>query len=232
MSSIGLALDLDAAGELLPEQIETLRSEFAEVADNRLVERPDFQRSGALRFYISSAWVNRREIAAATWQARPWEFPFRLSRLTTAAISAVLVLFLTAEAWESASQQSAGLLVGLCGITLLMTTAYTLKRQRLVLRGHHARRSEQIVVTNLSTVSIISCGSATTSHCLLALASSIGWLLFSAEIIRSRTGTPPDAPLPSPLKPAALATSLAMFVGALGATFENAEYFQHVTYVD
>jgi hypothetical protein len=56
--------------------------------------------------------------------------------------------------------------------------------------------------------------------------------LYSGEVIQSWTNAPAALRWASPLKPAALATSLAMFVGALGATFENASYFRHVTYVD
>lgn len=232
MAQFATVADIDLAAEFRPEQLDVLSRQFGEVADQRLEETTIYRNAGALPFYVRGAWMNRREIGAAVLQARPWQFPYRLSRLTTAAISATLVLFLTAEAWELATHQSPALLAGLSVAAVLATTVYVLMRQHLLLGSRRATLSEQTVVTNISAVAIVLGGIVTTYVCLLSVATAVGWLLFSGEVMRSWANVESASWWLSPLKPAALATSLAMFIGALGASFENTAYIRHVTFVD
>ena len=103
---------LDSAKYLGPGQTEQLRAGLQEVADQRLEEKADVQQAWTLRFYLQAAWINRRQIAEAVVQANPWQFPFRLSRLTTGAASAMLILMVTAEAWELGLSQSGLVLSG------------------------------------------------------------------------------------------------------------------------
>jgi hypothetical protein len=135
--------DLDQADRYSQEQLERMRQSLDEVADRRLEEQTRFHGAHRLKFYAHAAWINRGEIAAALVQARPWQFPFRLSRLTTAAVSAALILAVTAEAWELGMSQSGWFAMLLSMMTIAVTTAYLLARQQLLLRRERARLSEQ-----------------------------------------------------------------------------------------
>ena len=91
--------ELDAMDELTDDQLSRQRIAFSEIADQRLEEQVG-ERASYPIFAIHAAWINRREIAEAIWGARPWQFPRRLSSLTIAAVSTIMLLFLTAEAWD------------------------------------------------------------------------------------------------------------------------------------
>ena len=64
-------------------ELAALDAAFASVADTRLEERETSVMTG-LQFALRAAAINRGEIVEAVRAARPWEFPQRLSRLTTA----------------------------------------------------------------------------------------------------------------------------------------------------
>jgi hypothetical protein len=236
MSPLETTEDIDAATSLAPEQIEEMANELSDVADRRLEETGADSRHHPLRFYLRSAWHNRQEIASAVLEARPWEFPYRLSRLTTAAISALLVLVVTAEVWSLALVQPPLTVWIMALVSNTFTTVFVLMRQKLLLRRERSRLTEQTVMTNLSTLAIVCLGMLTTFGCLLALGFLTSLAFVTPELARAWIDTPSASQAAigwtSYGKLVAFAASLAVCIGALGASFEDNYYFRHVTFVD
>jgi len=222
--------DLDRAVELTDADVEALREELREVADLR-VEEDRGPSTRRLPFSLRSAWVNREAIASAVVRARPWRFPIQSSKLTTAAVSALLVLVNTAEVWELALSLRPAALVGLSVAALGATTAYVVGRQRL-LAQRARRRTEQAVATKLSLSIIVALGLSTT-YVAVFVTTWVGALLFPDRVVASWSGL--EAAMIHPLdlgRLAAFVASLGMVIGALGASFEAEHYFRHMVYVD
>ncbi|MEZ4600041.1 MAG: hypothetical protein R2940_09690 [Syntrophotaleaceae bacterium] len=214
------------------KELGQLDAELQDVADLRLEERPAAAKSGSWAFYLKGIWIGRGDILSAVVQAKPWEFPFRLSRLTTAALSALLVLLMTAEVWDLGMNQ-APLFVGiLSGGSLIFTTLFVLKRQNLLL--HRRRRlTEQIVFTNLATVLIVLLGMTTTYVLMFGLVAVIGLTIFPHRLVEQWVASLPQAiTWPDYILLAGFVASLGILIGALGASFEGNQYFRHITYVD
>ena len=154
-------LELDGEKTLDEDQIARIEREISGTADNRL-EETSLRDSLTPVFYARAAWLNWREITDAVVKARPWQFPFRLSRLTAAATSAMLVLLVTAEVWELGTTQSVTSISILSTLAIGLTTAYILVRQKLFVRRERTLLSEQNVVTNIATFSIVLFGMVST----------------------------------------------------------------------
>jgi hypothetical protein len=233
MSAFATVEDLDQANRLGAKQREQFQAGLREVADRRLEEQTDVSLASTPGFYWRAAWINRHLIAQAVWQAKPWQFPFRLSRLTTAAASAMLILMITAEAWQLGLSQSMTLLAALSTSAILLTTLYVITKQRLFVRREHSRLSELSVVTNVSTFAIVLSGMTATFGFLAIATFAFGPLLFGPGLVKSWAPTSRDAAefwLYSKL--ALFVASIGMFIGALGASFEQQHYFRHITHVD
>jgi len=225
--------DLDMPLRLGQEAQRRLQRGFADVADRRLEEQADMRRAWRPWFYLRAAWINRRQLVKAIWQAKPWQFPFRLSRLTTAAVSAALILTTTAEVWEVGLRQPASLLALLAVTTIGVTTSYVLRKQRLLVRREHARLSELSVMTNVSTLCVVLAG-MTATFLFLWLATGAVALLFYRPVIVTNW-VPPASGVPLAMvysKLASFVASLGLAIGALGASFEQQHYFRHITFVD
>ena len=119
--------ELDGSAELTEEQAERLMCNLQAVSDLRLEEQPAGTTS-PLAFFLRAVWTQRHEIATGVLEAKPWQFPLRLSRLSTAAASAMLVLMMTAETWDMAMSQSAGTTAGLALAVLVLMTTYVVVR--------------------------------------------------------------------------------------------------------
>jgi len=227
------AEDLDSPAELSPRQIDDLRDDLQQVADQRLEEEQPGGRQSRLLFYLRAAWINRGDMVESLYEARPWQFPFRLSRLTAAAVSTMMLLLVTAEAWDLGMSQTPVFVTLLSVIAILFTTWYTLLRQRLFVRRERRRLSEQNVVTNLSTFSIVLAGIATTYALLFLLTLAATQTLYTTELASNWSASlsrPPGLTHYATL--AGFIASLGIFIGALGASFEQQHYFRHVTFVD
>lgn len=223
--------DLDRDRYFDGQELEALAQALSEVADLRLEEAA--APTSTWRFYLRAARERSAEIASAVVQARPWEFPLRLSRLTAAAFSALFVLLLTAEVWDLGTSQSGTTIAAMSVLVLSGTTAYILARQKLLLRRVRGGVSEQSVVMNVSATLVVLLGMLTTYASLFVMAVGIGLSLFGAELIhRWAPAVPIEDPAPSVLVFAGLVSSLGLLIGSLGATFEGQHYFRHVIYSD
>lgn len=230
MYDVQMVSDLEGMTRISDEGREALTASLQRVADLRLEETRT--RAHPLGFYLRAAWMNRGEIGSALSQAKPWHFPIRLSRLTTAALSGVLVLIHTAEVWEVATAQGAWVLVGLALAVLAGTAGYVLHRQRLVLRRNGAPLTEQTVVTNVSASLIVGFGMLTTYMGLFVLAFLLAWLVFPPDVVASWLSGDAGADMGAQMRIATFLASVGIVIGALGASFEDQHYVRHVAYVD
>lgn len=223
--------ELDGDRVLEQSQIERVQIELLDTADHRL-EETTHRDSVTPVFYAKAAWLNRREIIDAIVDSKPWSFPFRLSRLTAAAVSAMLVLLITAEVWELGTSQSVSsvTLLSLCAI--LATTIYILIRQKLLVRRERRALSEQNVVTNTATFSIVLAGMLSTYAFLFFATTFLGMTLFDSKLVTHWTNG--DRPFSNGhyLVLSGFIASLGIFIGSLGVSFEDQHYFRHITFVD
>ena len=234
MSHPAAAEGLDAMEMLTENQIEQQQLSLSEVADQRL-EETNGQHLSKPAFMLRAGWINRREIIEAMAAARPWQFPRRLSGLTLASVSTVVVLLMTAEAWDLALSQSWSSLSLLTIAAWLLTTGHVIVRQQLLMR-HGRRPSEQTIVTMTSAIGIVVTGMIVTWFCLLLIGATISGFLFGPNLISSWAASSElsagEVGFAMKLKMCGLSASLGLLIGALGASFESQHYFRHVIFVD
>lgn len=228
------ASDLDTMHRIQADQIDTLLHSLAEIADQRLEEGVG-NRLSSVSFAARAAWINRREIVQAIFAARPWEFPQRLSRLTIASVSTIVVLYMTAEAWDLALSQTWPQIAVLIFGALATTTAYVVVRQQLLLRRGKLR-SEQMVVTAASALGIVLTGMLLTWTGLFSIGVGVASLLFHPNLIASWAASSSlqaeELGVFETCKMGLFVASLGLLIGALGASFEAQNYFRHVIFVD
>jgi predicted Zn-dependent protease len=225
--------DLDHMADFSAGHQQRLVGILNEVADLRLEEAEPAARTHPVRFYLRGIKIGWRDIVSAVLRARPWEFPFRLSRLTAAGLSALLVLLVTAEVWEVGMRQPIGRVVGLSLIALLLTSIYILKRQRLLTRRQMGPLSEQIVVAHIAIAIVVLSGLLTTYGLFLGGALLLASTLFQRQIIVGWAASlHGDVHTLHYVVLAGFVASLGLLIGALGASFEQQHYFRHITYID
>ncbi len=225
--------DLDCMRTLSESQREDMAFNLRAVADVRLEEQKDHGNKFAFWFYTKASWINRHEIGNAVWEAKPWQFPIRLSRLTAAGISTMMVLLMTAETWDVAMNQTNISVTGLTLIVLAVTTTFVLYRQKLLLYREHQRFSEQVVITNVSTLLIVLAGLLTTYLLIFVVTLAMSLFVFRTDVISAWvTGLSGPADFPDYVRLTAFISSLGITIGALGMSFEHEHHFRHTTYVD
>jgi predicted Zn-dependent protease len=233
MFNIQTVEDLDRMTHFSTEQVQRLEANLRDVADLRLEEETTPAKAHPLAFYGLAMWRGRVDILRAIQQAKPWEFPFRLSRLTTAASSALMVLMMTAEAWDLGMSQSMGRVIGLSCAALILTSVYVLRRQGLLMRRERRPLSEQTVVTNVSVATVVCFGMLTTYGCLFLGALLLCGFFFQQPLVASWAASLDGAVSATHyLILSAFVASFGLLIGALGASFEQHYYFRHVTYID
>ena len=225
--------DLDTMERLSDVCTRKLAEELADVADLRIEEMGGTPPRNRLLFYLRTAWHNADDIWGAVRQARPWQFPFRLSRLTTAAFSALLILMITAESWDLGMTQPPSFVAALSALILVVTSGYVLRRQQLLLHREGSRLTELAATSNISMVITVFLGMVTTYLGVFAVVLGLAATLFSrllvAEWAASLEG---QVALGHYVTYAAFVACLGLAIGALGATFEEQGYFRHVAYAD
>ncbi|GAB5535416.1 MAG: ATP synthase subunit alpha [Rubricoccaceae bacterium] len=210
-----------------------IEEEVADVADPRMEEETAFERLGDAAFALKAILLNWADVADTVLQIRPWRFPFQLSKLTTAAFSTLVVLIMTAEAWDLGTRQPVGLIVSMSLVAILGTSAYLVRKQALLASRLGQARSEQHVVQAVSILLALSLGMATTWALLFGTTMLLGSILFDGAIVDGWA-----ANLGQPVGPghrlvfSGFVAALGLLVGALGASFEDQTYFRHVAYVD
>jgi hypothetical protein len=225
--------DLDRDVRFDEDELVALRAELGRVADQRVEEESGAEQQSGASFHARAAWRNRSEILESLHHGRSWEFPFRMGRRTTAAVSALAILTCTAECWEIGSRLGVSTAAGLAGGALLATTLYVLRRQRLLALEHGIRRTEQLVVARVAVVLFVCAGMAVTYLVLFLAAVLLGQLLVRPALVARWTALEPTGVgWATYALQGVFTSSVALLVGALGASFEGQSYVRHIAYVD
>ncbi len=232
LSPVGAASDLDKMESYSGEELDRLRCELRDVADLRLEEQPG-PRLGPVAFHAKTLRHNRDDIWSSVRQIAPWWFPLRFSRLTIAGISTMLILLLTAEAWDVAMTQQLGFVLIFAAVSVAGTSTFLIKRQRLLVRRGGRRLTEQTAVTNISVAVSTFVGMLTTWLLFFLFALAFSQAFFTDRIAASwaeDVGGPIG--LHHYLVLSSFVATLGLVIGGLGASFEAESYFRHVAYVD
>ncbi|MEL6178979.1 MAG: DUF2391 domain-containing protein [Myxococcota bacterium] len=233
MFNLHAVSDLDEMENFSSSSISALQKILARVADVRLEEMKDYARGSSLLFGLRVLVQEWREVLASTVEIEPWKFPLRLSRLTTAAVSTVLISINTAEAWDLGMTQSLLSVTLLSLVALFGASAFIIQRQRLLAHRDPRGLSEQRVVSSISIVFAMLLGMATLYAWLFASTLVVAFLLFSPELIQGWAATIHQAPeVRHYIELAAFVASLGLIIGAMGASFEDEDYIRHVAFVD
>lgn len=234
MYQLGDESHLDRMKDYGEREKSQLGEELMDIADVRLEEQTQTRPRSYFRFYSTAIWYLRDDIAGAVLQASPWEFPLRLNRLTTAAISTLMILLMTAEVWDLGMHQSMGFMSFFSALILLGTSAFIIKRQKLLLRRSAQHLTEQAVISNSAIVIVVVLGMITTYLLLLGVALLLSGILFPGNLILSWvTSLESDSlTLSDYFAFAQMIAALGIVIGSLGASFEGQSYFQHIAYVD
>jgi hypothetical protein len=225
--------DLDRMEGYGAEELEALRAALRQVADLRLEEQMDGSRLHPSWFYLTVAWRHGNDIWHNVRVLQPWRFPVRLNKLTIAGATTLLVLLMTAEAWELGMSQPVPVVALFAAVSLGVSSLFVLVRQGLWGKRRSRRMTEQVAVTNLSMLATVVLGMLTMYALLFGGALVFGWLFFHPTLERAWAATV-EAPLDLErhLVFSAFVATLGLLVGALGATFEEESYFRHVACVD
>ncbi len=210
-----------------------IKAEIADVADPRMEEERAFERLGDVAFAVRAVLLNWSDVADTVLQIRPWRFPFQLSKLTTAAFSTLVVLVMTAEAWDLGTRQPLAVVAALSAAAIAGTSAYLVRKQGLLARRHGHARTEQQVVQAASILLALGLGMSTTWVLLFGTTVLVRLLFFDSAIL-SGWAASLDGPVEmlNVFAFAGFVAALGLGVGALGGSFEDQTYFRHVAYVD
>lgn len=231
MRDFASVTELSAMDGFEPDELEHLREHLEDVADLR-VEEMQGQAPHPAAFYLRALRENRRALPRAILRMRPWSFPARLTRLTTAAGSALVILMMTAESWEVAANLGIGTVALLAVVAIAATSAYLLKAQRLLARSGGGALGEQRVVSNVSTVLAVGIGMSVSYVALFAITFAAASLLFGGALLEAWVGAGGAQATPLRAHMAAFTAAISLAIGALGASFEPRGYFRHVTHID
>ena len=233
MYNIQSVLDLDHMERFDEEELEHLLEELTEVADLRLEEVSHLPPHPII-FFLKATWRNFDDIWNSVLQVKPWTFPLRLSRLSTAAFSALLILIITAEVWDLGMSLSAATVLAFSLGALILTTYFIIERQHLLSRRLKVRRlTEQTVITTMSVIITIFLGMFTVYLLLFAVVLFLGLTLFTPTIIAEWAPLQEgQITLRDYFVFAGFVASIGVILGALGASFEEAHYFRHIAFVD
>lgn len=186
-----------------PEQQQQQRvaQRLAEVVADVRVEKAT-PTMGRLQFYWRSLWADPASVAVDVWGYAPWRMPFRMGRLTAAAMVSIVFLLLGAEAWEvGVNTTYPQLLLGaIC--TIMAATAFLFWGKNLGEVSRNIGWREQLVRTR-----------SVVFFTLLIGMSSL-WLVLFALAYLAALYVPADW-LGGPLAPRCLA-SLCCLYGDLG----------------
>ncbi|MFP4125459.1 MAG: polysaccharide deacetylase family protein [Alphaproteobacteria bacterium] len=227
-SAVADPRDLDRPLTLSAEGRAQLGERLERVADPRVeeAERPPSR----LSFYWRAVRADPRAVPSMVRWARPWLFPLRLGRMSAAALSVLLVLMMTAEAWELGVTRGPAQAIGLSVFALLGTTGLVITRQGLLVRSR-THLTEQSALSNLATVVAVGLGLLSTFVFLLVAAFVAATVVFDGPVTAGWAGAE-TLTLGQRLVFATFGAALGMVAGALGASFEEAEDFQHIARID
>lgn len=219
--------DLAQMTEITPQQRETIKRNL------RTEAREEVALQGKWGFLLRQVAQNLGGIARNVVRAHPFRLVLKLPTMITAALSVVIVVFFSAEAWDVASTLSTGTLLLFSAIAITVATAL-LYRVFEIAPGQNRQRilAESVVVT-----------AATTLFSLLLTILLIYLLFFLLVLISAATFFPaelketwptvdPAVRLIEHVKLALFLGSLAVLTGSLGGRADNQSVVRHVLFLN
>jgi len=200
-------------------QTAWLRERLSEVADARIEEKDaGSSRRNLPAFYLQSLLANPRGIASDVIGYRPWWQPFRLSRLTAAAVVSVVFLFLGAEAWEIGFHLSPGVLLGGTLLSVFISAIAIYSGQNLSEIAPAGALNEQLARTRIVLFLCLLIGMLSLGVVLFTISLAVASVLPEARI-ETWTGKDPD--LEALSRFATFTAMLGVLAGALGGNLEE-----------
>jgi hypothetical protein len=207
---------VDSEEELSSDGRDELLHELTKVADLRVEESRDLPTSRAA-FYWRSVLADPGALITSLRQLRPWRFPLRLGRMSSAALSVAAIMLFAQEAWDLGTTRSTLQVIALASASVIATLVLMVARLGLLSRGSE-RMSEIVAVRNVTTVLGLGIGLISSYLFLLALVLITVLTVFD--------------PAPVSLAHAGTVAAVAQLAGGLGASFEEAAYFRYIAQID
>ncbi|HRW05502.1 MAG TPA: hypothetical protein P5121_10425 [Caldilineaceae bacterium] len=198
------------------EQQRNVAHRLAEVADARVEEEdPEISR---LRFYWRSLWADPTSVAVDILGYAPWRMPFRMGRLTAAAMVSIVFLLLGAEAWEVGVNTTVPQLVIGAFLTISMATAFLFWGQNLGEISRNIGWREQLIRTRIVVFATLLIG-LTALWVVLWVLSFFAALYVPAQVTANWLGS--GLGVGALARYAAFMATLGVLAGAIGGNLEE-----------
>lgn len=188
-----------------------------EVADQRLEEQSRQWNSAV--FYWRAFWADPKSILIDIVGYAPWLLPFRMARLTAATAVSLLILLLTAEAWEMGVNLPPSRLVWGTVAAIIVATGFIFAGKNLGQISRDVGWREQLTRTRLVVVGTILFGMISLWLVLFLFSLLVGWLL--PQDVLSGWVQISDLDRLMLLRHAAFMAMLGVLAGALGGNLEE-----------
>jgi len=209
------------------QQQQRVAQRLAEVADARVEEGAPTM--GRLQFYWRSLWADPASVVVDVWGYAPWRMPFRMGRLTAAAMVSVVFLLLGAEAWEVGVNTTYLQLMFGAICTITAATAFLFWGKNLGEVSRNIGWREQLVRTRIVVFFTLLIGMSSLWLVLFALA-YLAALYIPANVPADWLGGPlaPGALI----RHAAFMAILGVLAGALGGNLEDEDAIKAELFFD
>lgn len=199
-----------------------------EVADKRLEEQT--RNWNRVSFYLKAFLADPKSILIDVIGYKPWRLPFQMGRLTAATAISLVILLLTAEAWEvGVNVPVSRLLLGSL-LAIVVATTFVFAGQNLGQIARDVGYREQLTRTRIVTFGTLLLGMIALWLVLFVGTFVVGWLM-PDPVLHNWTGT---APLPAIMiaRQAAFLAMIGVLAGALGGNLEDEEEFKAGLFFD
>ncbi|MAT99679.1 MAG: hypothetical protein CL608_21265 [Anaerolineaceae bacterium] len=198
-------------------QQEIIVDRLEEVADQRLEEQS--QQWNSVIFYWRAFWADPKSILIDIVGYAPWLLPFRMARLTAATAVSLLILLLTAEAWEMGVNLPPSRLIFGTVSAILIATGFIFAGKNLGQISRDVGWREQLTRTRLVVVGTILFGMVSLWLILFLFSLMVGWLLPGEVLSRWVQMNSVDRLML--FRHAAFMAMLGVLAGALGGNLEE-----------
>ncbi len=226
--------DLRGMTALTEDQRERMRRALPREAHERTSERGS-GRWGRLRFAVETLWRDRGSILRAVLRANPLRLLTRLPTMVTAALSVIIVLFFSPEAWDVAStvevyQLIIFSIIAMTSATVVLYHAFALGG--VLIQGRGRVLAESTVVTAAATLLSL----LATMAVLFLLFMGLCWLgtltIFPRKLMETWPTVDPAVRVSDHLKLSLFVASLGVLAGSLGGRADSRDLVRAVLFVD
>lgn len=200
-------------------QRDIIVDRLEEVADQRLEEQT--QRWNVVSFYWRAFWADAKSILIDIVGYAPWLLPFRMARLTAATAVSLLILLLTAEAWEMGVTFTFERLIPGTILAIFIATAFLFSGKNLGQISRDVGWREQLTRTRIVVAGTVLLGMISLWLVLLIFSYLVGWVL--PHEVLGRWVQSDEISRLMLLRHAGFMAMLGVLAGALGGNLEEEE---------